>query len=211
MMLFGSCTANGSFILGTYYCSDYDMAQVIETYTDIAYSYNQDVIQCQGNDWKTGLSRMGIDTSNMPDKPSEFIFGKNRYQNYNPVYDFDAHKLIAFMCAYTYEFGNTSDQNQRWTYKSEYDDVLQDLFDKEYSFEAQYNNSSYWRTCNQFTVYPSNNSFWYCAGAGTTVYNGTTYGYIDFGNEAPPTELMPFTNDHTIHFDLSTGEVKRPQ
>mgnify|MGYP004508212165 FL=1 len=208
MMLFGSCTANGSFILGTYYCSDYDMAQVIETYTDIAYSYNQDVIQCQGNDWKTGLSRMGIDTSNMPDKPSEFIFGKNRYQNYNPVYDFDAHKLIAFMCAYTYEFGNTSDQNQRWTYKSEYDDVLQDLFDKEYSFEAQYNNSSYWRTCNQFTVYPSNNSFWYCAGAGTTVYNGTTYGYIDFGNEAPPTELMPFTNDHTIHFDLSTGEVK---
>lgn len=208
VMMFGSCTANSSFLLGTYYCSDYDMAQAIETYTDIAYSYNQDVIKCQGNDWKNGLNNMGIDTSNMFDKPSEFVFGKNRYQNYDPVYDFDANKLIAFMCAYTYDFDNASDQKQRWSYKSEYDDVLQDLFETEYSFEAQYYNSSYWKICNQFTVYPSNHSFWYCAGSGTTVYNGTTYGYIDFGNEAPPTELMPFTNDHTIHFDLSTGEVK---
>lgn len=41
-MMFGSCTANSSFLLGTYYCSDYDMAQAIETYTDIAYSYNQE-------------------------------------------------------------------------------------------------------------------------------------------------------------------------
>lgn len=42
VMMFGSCTANSSFLLGTYYCSDYDMAQAIETYTDIAYSYNQE-------------------------------------------------------------------------------------------------------------------------------------------------------------------------
>ena len=42
VMMFGSCTANSSFLLGTYYCSDYDMAQAIETFTDIAYSYNQE-------------------------------------------------------------------------------------------------------------------------------------------------------------------------
>lgn len=42
VMMFDSCTANSSFLLGTYYCSDYDMAQAIETYTDIAYSYNQE-------------------------------------------------------------------------------------------------------------------------------------------------------------------------
>ena len=82
----------------------------------------------------------------MDDTPTKYYYGKNIIQNYEPVYDFDANKLIAFMCAYTYDFTDADDKEQSWSYDDDkFDDILQDLFDKEYSFKYKYINGSYWQ------------------------------------------------------------------
>lgn len=209
LLMFGGGAENNTYILGTYNCTDYTMAQAINKYTEIAYNFNEDVMKCQSSStWKNGLNAMGISTTNMSDVPSEFIFGRNSYQNYDPVYDFDYDKFIAFMCAYTYDFSTDNDDIKLWTYKSEYDEVIQDLFDIEYDFVCKYINTSHWVTVNSYTIYPSATQFWYVDDTGITTVSGVKYGYLDFSSSGLPSELNDFTSNKVVHFDLSTGEIK---
>ncbi len=212
LMIFGGVSSKNTAILGTYYCSDYDMAQAIEAYTDIAYTFNENVMKCKSSsNWKSGLSNFGIDTSDMDDTPTSYVFGRNNFQNYDPKYDFDANKLIAFICAYTYDFTDGDDKQQTWSYsEAEIDEVLQTLFDKEYKFEAKYVNDSYWQQSNVYTVYPGNASdeLYLCKGSGSSTVNGNTYGYIDFDSCGVPSALTSFAKDETVYFDISTGEIK---
>ncbi len=209
LMMFGGGAENNTYILGTYNCTDYTMAQAIDAYTEIAYDFNQIVMRCQQQStWKSGLSSMGVNTSSYEDVPTEFIFGNSSYFPYNAVYDFDYDKFIAFMCAYTYDFSVDNEDVALWTWKSEYEDVIQDLFDKEYEFKHKYINTSHWVTVNSFTAYPSFNEFWYADGTGITTVSGNKYGYLDFSSSGLPDELKNYTNDKFIHFDLNTGEIK---
>lgn len=211
LSLFGGGVSHNSAVLGTYYCNDYDMAQLIESYTDIAYCFNEKVIKCKNRtNWKSGLNSLGVDTSEMYDTPTSFVFGRNLIQNYDPVYDFDANKLIAFMCAYTYDFTDSEDKQQTWKYKSEYDDVLQDLFDKEYKFESRYVNGSYWQQRNSYIAYPgeASDDMYLSKKSGSITVSATTYGYIDFGSCGVPYTLSSYADNTTVYFDLSTGEIK---
>ncbi len=209
LSLFGGGAANNNAIMGTYYCSDYDMAQAIETYTDIAYAFNSKILKIQNkNNWKSTLRTMGINTSDMDDTPTSVIFGRSNKLNYNPVFDYDANKLIAFLCAYTYDFNDTEDKQQTWQYKDEYDDVLEDLFYEEYEYQAKYINESYWQQCNTYEVYPDRDTYYLCDATGTDYINGTKFGYVRYGSRGVPSEISRFARNKTVYFDYSTGEIK---
>ncbi len=211
LMIFGGGASKNSAILGTYYCNDYDMSRAIESYTNIAYEYNSNLIRCKSkNEWRQGLKNLKVNTDSMNDTPTKYYYGKNIVQNYEPVYDFDANKLIAFMCAYTYDFSDTEDKEQTWKYSDDkFDDILQDLFDKEYSFKYKYINGSYWQELGSYDAYPGDASdeYYYSKSSGSITDNGKTYGYIDFGSCGVPSALTSYHKSKKVYFNLSTGEI----
>lgn len=211
LMIFGGGASKNSAILGTYYCNDYDMSRAIESYTNIAYEYNSNLIRCKSkNEWRQGLKSLKVNTDSMDDTPTKYYYGKNIVQNYEPVYDFDANKLIAFMCAYTYDFTDADDKEQSWSYDDDkFDDILQDLFDKEYSFQYKYINGSYWQELGSYDAYPGDASdeYYYSKSSGSITDNGKTYGYIDFGSCGVPSALTSYHKSKKVYFNLSTGEI----
>ena len=211
LMIFGGGASKNSAILGTYYCNDYDMSRAIESYTNIAYEYNSNLIRCKSkNEWRQGLKSLKVNTDSMDDTPTKYYYGKNIVQNYEPVYDFDANKLIAFMCAYTYDFTDADDKEQSWSYDDDkFDDILQDLFDKEYSFQYKYVNGSFWQELGSYDAYPGDASdeYYYSKSSGSITDNGKTYGYIDFGSCGVPSALTSYHKSKKVYFNLSTGEI----
>lgn len=211
LMIFGGGASKNSAILGTYYCNDYDMSRAIESYTNIAYEYNSNLIRCKSkNEWRQGLKSLKVNTDSMDDTPTKYYYGKNIVQNYEPVYDFDANKLIAFMCAYTYDFTDADDKEQSWSYDDDkFDDILQDLFDKEYSFQYKYINGSYWQELGSYDAYPGDASdeYYYSKSSGSITDNGKTYDYIDFGSCGVPSALTSYHKSKKVYFNLSTGEI----
>ena len=204
-MVFGGGASKNSAILGTYYCNDYDMSRAIESYTNIAYEYNLNLIRCKSkNEWRQGLKNLKVNTDSMDDTPTKYYYGKNIIQNYEPVYDFDANKLIAFMCAYTYDFTDTEDKEQTWKYSDDkFDDILQDLLDKEYSFIYKYINGSYWQELGSYDAYPGDASdeYYYSKSSGSITDNGKTYGYIDFGFCGVPSALTSYHKSKKVYFN----------
>lgn len=211
LMIFGGGASKNSAILGTYYCNDYDMSRAIESYTNIAYEYNSNLIRCKSkNEWRQGLKSLKVNTDSMDDTPTKYYYGKNIVQNYEPVYDFDANKLIAFMCAYTYDFTDADDKEQSWSYDyDKFDDILQDLFDKEYSFQYKYVNGSFWQELGSYDAYPgyASDEYYYSKSSGSIIDNGKTYGYIDFGYCGVPSALTSYHKSKKVYFNLSTGEI----
>lgn len=216
LMMFTGTSSRSTYLLATYNCMDSDMGKAIDAYTKVAYEFNKKVIKCQNpSSWKSGLRDFGINTWDYNDRPTEFIFGRSYKFNYDPVYDFDYNKLVAFMCAYTYPFTSddvtVSDNEdvEKWTYRAGYDSVLKDLFNAEYQFQHEYINTSHWVPLYSYTIYPSNESLYYVNASGTTTVSGITYGYLDFSSHGGvPTALRDFTSDGVIHFSLTDGEVK---
>lgn len=126
------------------------------------------------------------------------------------MYDFDANKLIAFMCAYTYDFTDADDKEQSWSYDyDKFDDILQDLFDKEYSFQYKYVNGSFWQELGSYDAYPgyASDEYYYSKSSGSIIDNGKTYGYIDFGSCGVPSALTSYHKSKKVYFNLSTGEI----
>ena len=187
------------------------MSRAIESYTNIAYEYNSNLIRCKSkNEWRQGLKSLKVNTDSMDDTPTKYYYGKNIIQNYEPVYDFDANKLIAFMCAYTYDFTDADDKEQSWSYDDDkFDDILQDLFDKEYSFKYKYINGSYWQELGSYDAYPgyASDEYYYSKSSGSIIDNGKTYGYIDFGSCGVPSALTSYHKSKKVYFNLSTGEI----
>lgn len=209
-----STVSNNTYVLGTYNCDDDTIAKCISRYTSKANDFNNNLIKVQNAyTWRVGLRNgFNIDINNYDDTPKEFIFGRSSEFNYDPVYDFDPYKFIAFMCAYNYDFSQSNDDIENWSYDNDLDDdVIDKLFDNEYEFKHRYYNSSAWVSLDKFKVYPSANEFLCVDETGvTTVNGGKKYGYVKFGqyNESVPSQLQEFTSDGSIHFDLTTGEIK---
>lgn len=216
MMLFGGGSSNSTYILGTYNCRDYDIACAVEHYTSLANNMNNNVIKAQNSSkWKTGLSGLGVSQTTLntyEDTPDQFVFGQSDVFPNVPVYDFEADKLIAFMCAYTYPFtddnaGDGSTDNGDivpWTYNSsEHDSVINELFELEYEFKHRYINTSHWVNLQSF----ESSGYLYADSTGlTTASNGVKYGFITFSNKVP-TALQSFAVGNTIYFELQYGEV----
>lgn len=210
---FNSTVSNNTYILGTYNCDDDTIAKCISRYTSKANDFNNNLIKVQNAyTWRVGLRNgFNININNYSDTPKEFIFGRSSEFNYDPVYDFDPYKFIAFLCAYNYDFSKSNSDIDNWSYDNDLDDdVIDKLFDNEYEFKHRYYNSSAWVSLDKFKVYPSSNQFSCVDETGVTTVNGKKYGYVKFGqyNESVPSQLQEFTSDGSIHFDLTTGEIK---
>lgn len=208
-----STVSNNTYVLGTYNCDDDTIAKCISRYTSKANDFNNNLIKVQNAyTWRVGLRNgFNININNYDDTPKEFIFGRSSEFNYDPVYDFDPYKFIAFMCAYNYDFSQSNDDIENWSYDNDLDDdVIDKLFDNEYEFKHRYYNSSAWVSLDKFKVYPSSNQFSCVDETGVTTVNGKKYGYVKFGqyNDSVPSQLQEFTSDGSIHFDLTTGEIK---
>lgn len=216
MMLFGGGSSNSTYILGTYNCRDYDIACAVEHYTSLANNMNNNIIKAQSSSkWKTGLRGLGVSQATIDsyeDTPDQFVFGQSDAFPSVPVYDFEADKLIAFMCAYTYPFtddnaGDGSTDNGDivpWTYNSsEHDSVINELFELEYEFKHRYINTSHWVNLPSF----ESSGYIYADSTGiTTASNGVKYGFITFSDRVP-TALKNFAVENTVYFELQYGEV----
>lgn len=208
-----STVSNNTYVLGTYNCDDDTIAKCISRYTSKANDFNNNLIKVQNAyTWRVGLRNgFNININNYDDTPKKFIFGRSSEFNYDQVYDFDPYKFIAFMCAYNYDFSKSNSDIDNWSYDNDLDDdVIDKLFDNEYEFKHRYYNSSAWVSLDKFKVYPSANEFLCVDETGVTTVNGKKYGYVKFGqyNESVPSQLQEFTSDGSIHFDLTTGEIK---
>lgn len=201
MLMFTGTAGNSSYILGTYNAQDRYLSEATENYTKIAYDFNQKILKCK-SDWKNGLSDFGVDTSSYKTTPKNFYFGKSSEFSQKPSYDFDFDKLAAFMCAYTYNFTDDEQTVPNWEWKDEYKDVLQKLFDKEYTFKHKYEDISAWKQLNKYNFYAgggSNKSYW-------TVYSE------DFSDSrmkirSVPSEIQQFCKDGYLHYDYNSLEV----
>lgn len=205
MLMFTGISDNSSYILGTYNAQDKDVSKAIECYTEIAYDFNKKVIQCGDSEhWKNGLRSMGVSTgtlSTYSNNPNRFLFGRSDRFSQTPTYDFDPDKLAAFMCAYFYE--PDSDGNvKNWKWKDEYEDVLQELFDTEYSFAHYYEDFSGWKEYNQYAFY----------GGGGSDHSYYTVYFDGFSKDkmkirGVPSEISQFCKDGYLHYNYSTLEV----
>lgn len=154
---------NSGWVMGTYTSQDKYLSQAEEYYTKRAYDMNNKILEVGSeDDWKKGLKDFGVDTSNIKDKPDTWIWGNSTKFNYDPVYDFDTFKLWSFLCAYYFDFTNSSDKAEGteatyWEYDKDEDDgtakIIKDLFNAEYKFEYWYDNTSRWEELSPYNYW----------------------------------------------------------
>ncbi len=179
LLVFAGGAENNTYILGTYNAEDRYLAEAINAYTEIAYDFNENVLQANStSDWKKGLENLGIDTSDKKNTPNTITYGD--FDGYTAGdYDYEADKLIAFMCAYTYEFSDDNEDIENWKWKDSYKDVLQELFDLEYTFVCKYNDASTWieNSGTGVELFPDSNTFAAITGSGY-LSTGTSAGTV---------------------------------
>lgn len=208
VMLFTGGTGNSSYILGTYDAQDRDLSRATEEYTKIAYDFNQKILKCSStSDWKNALRDLNIDTSSFNNTPNDFKFGRSDKFKYDAAnFDFDFDKLASFMCAYTYPFTDEENDNvENWSWNDSYKNVLQQLFDTEYTFNCYYEDFSGWKQKATYNVY---------GGGGADFGEGAYYTVSseEFTRNqikviSVPNEIRTFCKDGYLHYNYDTLEV----
>lgn len=205
MLTFSGIADNNSYILGTYNAEDRYLSYAIEHYTEIAYEFNENLIKCgKSNEWRNGLKGLGVSSSTVSsykDTPNTYQFGKSSRFSQSPSYDFDPDKLAAFMCAYYYEpddEGNIAN----WEWDDDYDDVLQELFDTEYTFAHYYEDFSGWKELSNYVYYEGGGAR---AHAYYTVEDSISTSEMKI--KGVPTDISQFCKDDYLHYDYDTLEV----
>lgn len=195
--LFSGGASSSGFILGTYASQDYDLSQSEKYYTLLAWDMNENVrLVGDSSTWKTGLSNFGVDTSGMKDTPDTFQWGKSTVYNWDPVYDFDVYKLWCFLCAYYYNFD--AKVTEYWKYTSDTENLIKEIFDAEYEFVSNYDNTSHWEYRYHFDA----RGYYSIEGSGVS----GSYGYIDIASPSA-TPVSWALNNKRLYFSLSNGEV----
>ncbi len=195
LMLFSSTGSGGSFTLGTYAAQDYDLSEAEKYYTKLAWDLNEKVIRCGGDDWKNALKDLSADTSGYNDKPDEYIWGRSVHFDYDAVYDFDVNKLWSFLCAYYYDFDAENGDIKYWKFKSDTEDLIDELFNAEYKFEYFYDNTSRWEEYDSYYFSGGIDGTYWLADS-TNMYRDS---YLPKSN---PGELNGFKDDNGyLHFN----------
>lgn len=198
--IFMGTSSGGGFTLGTYAAQDYDLSEAEKYYTSLAYNMNQNILKVGTDDWKSGLNQLGIDTSNMKDKPTDFIFGSSGVFPYEPIYDFDCTKLWSFLCAYYYDFTAENGDIKYWSYTTGTEDLLKEIFNAEYEFECHYDNTSKWEQRWAYEYYA------YYSFDGTGL-DGNGY-FIEISHpDAMPYEVQNFASENRLYYNYNNGEI----
>ena len=200
IMIFISVISGGGFTLGTYAAQDYDLSEAEKYYTKLAYELNEKILMVSdSSDWKKGLVKFGAKKKDLKDKPDNWYWGKSDVYDWEPQYDFDCYKLWSFLCAYYYDFDAADNGDIKyWEFKSDTETLLEELFNAEYEFVYWYDNKSRWEYKYNF----DSRGYYSIDGSGVS----GNYGYINISYpDALP--MSGVTNDKTLYFDLSNGEV----
>lgn len=200
LMIFLGILGGSGFVLGTYASQNYDLSEAEKYYTSLAYNMNESILKVgDSSKWKTGLKELGADTSNMKDTPDNWYWGRSSVYDWDAVYDFDVYKLWAFLCAYYYDFD--ADDNgdiTYWSYGSDTEDLLDEIFAEEYAFVYWYDNQSH---LEQQSNYTYDGSLHYVKSTGVKTVNGVECGVVTFsGNQSA---LSNYANGKTIYYNLS--------
>ena len=205
MMMFTGSSGNSAYVLGTYNAQDRYLSWSCEHYTKIAHDFNEKILKLKTNDWKNGLSELGVDTKNYNSKPDKLHWGKSEKFTSKPNFDYDEDKLASFMCAYYYEPPDDKGNMKYWEWndESEIDGILQELFDTEYSFKHSYEDFSGWKKYQKYEVY-----------GGGGAENGSYYSVYKEGFTKKqmkirkiPNQIKAFCKDDYLHYDYDTLEV----
>lgn len=212
IMIFSSALSGSGFVLGTYAAQDYDLSEAEKYYTKLAYDLNQKVMNV-GNEsnWKSGLSSLGADTSDMDDKPDNWYWGYSDKLPYTPDYDFNCYKLWSFLCAYYYDFSTSNDDIKYWKYDSGTETVLNELFNDEYEFLYEYDNGSRWEELSSYTYFGGGNSisggYYACE---STAYRGSGQWRYKFKPTAYTSELGQYLDGDGYCYINSSYRVLNP-
>ena len=194
LMIFSGILSGSGFILGTYASQDYDLSQAEIYYTELAYNMNQSVLKVGTSDWKKGLKELGADTSKMKDNPDNFYWGYSDKFAWNPEYDFDTWKLWAFLCAYYYDFSKDNGDIKYWKYGSDTENLLEEIFNAEYTFKYNYDNTSHWEELSNYNYFGGGSaetgSYYRCE-TSAYIYDGQPYRYR-FKPKAYTSELSQY-------------------
>lgn len=155
LLFVDSVGGRSSFVMGTYSALDSDLSEAAEYYTKLAYKANEAIIKCGTADWKDGLRYFGVSNSTLRsyrDDPDTFTFTDSGY-------DFDYWKFYSFLCAYYYEFDEDEQAIPYWEYGGKVEQTIDQLFNREYSFEYEYQNGSHWRKRNQYDFRQGKDTF----------------------------------------------------
>ncbi|MCD7740681.1 MAG: hypothetical protein LUI06_00480, partial [Ruminococcus sp.] len=154
---------NSGWVMGTYTAQDKYLSQAEEYYTKLAFEFNKNILMVGTEDWKKGLENLDVDTSDYDDEVDTWIWGNSTEFNYNPEYDFDPYMLWSFLSAYFYDFeaSETAEDTDTddgvavkyWKYNGDVEDVIYDLFYREYVFEWFYDNTSRWERLDSYDYY----------------------------------------------------------
>ena len=89
---FSSLFSGSGYVMGTFPSQDYYLTQAEEYYTKLAWDLNEQILRINADHWKDALKELSVDTSEMKDKPDEFVWGNSGVFPYDPAYDFDSYK-----------------------------------------------------------------------------------------------------------------------
>ena len=168
IMIFSSIASSSGFTLGTYAAQDYDLSEAEKYYTKLAYDMNEKIRKVgDSSDWKKGLVDFGAKKKDLKDDPDNWYWGKSSVYDWDPVYDFDCYKLWSFLCAYYYDFDAADNGDIKyWEFKSDTEDLLDELFSAEYEFVYWYDNKSRWESLDNYVYFgggnSTNGSYYYC-------------------------------------------------
>ncbi len=200
--LFAGIFSNTAFVMGTYTAKDNDLSKSIEYYTKISQEYKEKVHKVNSNSWKSALQYFGIDTSDYNRNPDEIVYGYSNYFPYTTNYDYDSWKLLSFLCAYFYDFSDSStslDDVAYWEYEDSIsgfiiETLLTKLFEYEYEFQHYYEYEGHWEQLNNYTFYPECGSYW-------LVDKSKVY-WNYFVPEGYPSEINDFLDENgCVHFN----------
>ncbi len=195
IMIFSSISHSSSFTLGTYAAQDYDLSEAEKYYTKLASDMNWWICEMDGERWQVALDNLGVNVMSYEDVPKEYIWGRSSVFDYDPVYDFDVYKLWSFLCAYYYDFDAENGDIKYWKFKSDTEDLLDELFNAEYEFEHFYDNTSHWEEYDSYYFSGGIDGTYWLADS-TNMYNNS---YLPKSN---PGELNGFKDDNGyLHFN----------
>jgi len=195
IMIFSSISRSSSFTLGTYAAQDYDLSEAEKYYTKLASDMNWWICEMDGERWQVALDNLGVNVMSYEDVPKEYIWGRSSVFDYDPVYDFDVYKLWSFLCAYYYDFDTENGDIKYWKFKSDTEDLLDEIFNAEYEFEHFYDNTSRWEEYDSYYFSGGIDGTYWLADS-TNMYNNS---YLPKSN---PGELNGFKDDNGyLHFN----------
>ena len=201
-LLFTSCMGifanpqNFGFVSVYYSANEDDLTYSSNYYQKLAYDLNDFVLSVP-SEWKRNTDKLNI-PSGYEDDPVNFVFGNSGTLPSDTTYDYNKHKLYAYLCALMFSKDDDG-ATKKWKYNDKTQEAIKKLFDAEYEFKSTYVNGSHWEEKNSYETF----GYYHYGGC----YWDGTYGYveIDYPDSLP---ISGVTAENRLYFSIDNGEIR---